>query len=173
MSLPLSIRSIWQQVKHRYEARANDAPPSTEEEIISAETALREYYAEHVKASVAFEFPTELKEFLTVVGPERNCAGSYGSGAYGFYWYAPETIVSDTKYSTDVWWDQYKTKLGLWACIAHWSDKHDTWICCTPKHKQFGHIVDCHDGHPWVDQDKEANSLGEFLLSWGRWHDPQ
>jgi hypothetical protein len=171
MNRPTSIRDLWTQVKHRYQS--GYSAPDSPEEILAAEKALQEHYAQQLKQPVAFAFPEALKEFLGIVGPELNCVGSYGERAYGFYWYDAAMIASDTIDLNDLWWDEYEYQeaKGLWACIAHWSDKHDIWICCQPQHPQFGKIVDCHDGHPWVDQDPETDSLAEFLALWGNWHD--
>jgi hypothetical protein len=169
-----SLRAVWQAVQHRWDATDwEGTQPATEEEIQAAEAAIAREYAEHIPACPPFAFPEMLRAFLGLVGSSRHSPCSGGSGVYGFNWHTPRHIAGETKFLNDLWWDEYEPEKGLWACVAHWSDKHDIWMCCQPGHPQFGALVDCHDGHPWVDQYPEGDSLADFLRQWGAWRDEE
>lgn len=91
---------------------------------------------------------------------EMNGGGQRRGDAYGTHLFAPPEVVSATAEGCEenAWIEGSRE---LWVRVAHWSDRHDLFVCCDEAHELFGVALECNDGHPWMTGRAE----------WSRWPD--
>lgn len=133
-----------------------------------------------VTAAQVEEMAEEMTAFFARTAPDRTFAlpddyrrwlphlGRHTSrgGTYGFHWYTPSTVTANTTYGCDVHDDCPMELREIWLEIAHWSDKHDIFLCCDRDSPKLGWLYDSHDNHFWLSPgalDREAISLTRYL----------
>lgn len=160
-----ALRAAWERVRHAFEPVSGVSPPSPAD-IARLEHDLQGYFRQYEPQS-RLQLPADYRDFLLVVGNRLNRGGTYGH-----WWYLPESVLAETQYWHDLYadaWREHRRAVG-WVLVAHYSDKHDIYLCCNPDLARYGHVIDCHDDAPWgADHDHwaEAESFTGYLAGWG------
>lgn len=166
-----SIEYIWYtKVRKNFHRRKDeDAIKNSQSSVSQMEYRLQDHFRTYVANRQRVSLPDNYARFLQVLD------GYYYEGQlredpnhqyypYCFHWYDIDEVVENTKYLNELSSGDYREDLGLWILIAHYSDRHDIYLCCDTEHPDYGAVMDCHDSHPWYDCDAiESTSFLDYL----------
>lgn len=153
------IVDIWMEVRGYYDDPSADVGV-TEADVAALAAEMTAYFAEHAPDRT-FALPDDYRRWLPHLGRHTSRGGTYG-----FHWYTPSAVVANTTYGCGVFDDFPMERRRIWLEIAHWSDKHDIFLCCDRDDPRFGALYDSHDNHFWLSPgalDREAASMTRYL----------
>ena len=161
MAVQRDIVDIWMEVRGYYDDPGKDVgvTPADVDAMVAEMTA---YFVETAPDRI-FTLPDDYRRWLPHLGQHTSRGGTYG-----FHWYTPTTVVMNTLYGCGVFDNFPIEQRRIWLEIAHWSDKHDIFLCCDRDDPRFGALYDSHDNHFWLSPNalaREASSLTRYLRS--------
>ncbi|BBM82310.1 SMI1/KNR4 family protein [Candidatus Uabimicrobium amorphum] len=168
-----SIEYLWYTKvrKHFHSLKDENTTKNSQSDVMQMEYRLKNHFEEFAKNRNRVRLPHNYARFLQVLDgyyyegePREDPNNQYYP--YCFHWYDLDEVVENTKYLNELSRGDYREDLGLWILIAHYSDKHDMYLCCDTEHPDYGAVMDCHDSHPWYDVEViESSSFFDYLQS--------
>lgn len=152
--------ATWMDVREHFSGRPTDDAAVTAEQVEAMAASMAAFFA-RTAPDRTFALPEDYRRWLPHLGRYTNRGGTYG-----FTWYDPQTVVANTIYGCETFDNFPMERRRIWLEIAHWSDKHDIFLCCDANSPQLGWLCDSHDDHFWLSPENlhvEASSLSGYL----------
>lgn len=150
MVLDEELREVWNNLSPELEPVGPSLNPSALTQAwADCHAQLASTFAQYMgqkQAEARFSVPRDYVLFMTTIG-----GGWVWPLSLVYTLNRAESVARVTQTMCELFADERQEGSGLWLTIGHWSDKHDHLLCCDRTDARFGHVVDAHDDHPWLD----------------------